>query len=327
MENFDSALSVAELYNIKRDCELLKKIIPNLNSKCSLMIIPYASLFCYEVINYLNRKGEEYIAYPKSSIYSIEDIRNKAKFFDARISQQLNIIENIDALQNIEYINYMKHPEVGKWNIHDNIGVTFNEDGYIVSNTHYGYYVFQDEKLIRKRYEDVSTYQTSSKPNLIPKEIKKYGEDLGSIIGSISDAYSNLNDFSSSDIYFDNIRLRLYTKDFNTNRVLGGNALYKHIRIFLLHILSSINFILFYLKKRIIRETGWILRIEYILYHYLMKRFLELKDYVNKHTNEINDCKLSILLEKLIETKMFKNSDFRNCMMHYGLEDKRGNLL
>ena len=94
MENFDSALSVAELYNIKRDCELLKKIIPNLNSKCSLMIIPYASLFCYEVINYLNRKGEEYIAYPKSSIYSIEDIRNKAKFFDARISQQLNIIEN-----------------------------------------------------------------------------------------------------------------------------------------------------------------------------------------------------------------------------------------
>lgn len=326
MGNFESALSVAELYNIKRDCELLKRIVLNLSPKSSIMIIPYASLFCYEVINYLNKKGEQVIDYPNNSIYSIEDIRNKAKFFDARISQQFSIVKNVDMLQNIEYINYMNNQEAGKWNIHDNIGITFDKNGHIIFNTHYGYYVFQDEKLIRKQYEDISTYQISSNPKLVSEEINKYAKDLGSIIGSISDAFSNLNDFSSSDIYFNHIDL--YIKDFNANRVTEIYSTYKYIRIYLLHILSSLNYVLFYLKKGIIRDSGWLLRIEYISYHYIIKRLLELKTYVELHMDEINDRKLSILLGQLnLNNKLLINSGFRNCMVHYGLKDKNNQSL
>ena len=91
------------------------------------------------------------------------------------------------------------------------------------------------------------------------------------------------------------------------------------------HVLSSINFVLYVLKKCTIRDSGWILRVEYITYHYLLKRLSELEVYVKKESAELNDYHLLKLFDELaikVDENALINSDFRNCMMHYGLKSE-----
>ena len=52
----DSTIQMAELLIIKRDFDLLKKIATLFKPELQMQLIPYTALFCYEVIDYLNKK-------------------------------------------------------------------------------------------------------------------------------------------------------------------------------------------------------------------------------------------------------------------------------
>lgn len=69
---------------------------------------------------------------------------------------------------------------------------------------------------------------------------------------------------------------------------------------------------------------------EYITYHYLLKRLSELELYIKKEFAEFNDYNLLVLFNKLaikVEENAIINSEFRNCMMHYGLKCEDGRVL
>ena len=314
---FDKALPMAEMTIIKRDFDLFKKLALSLTPDIQTQLVPYSALFCYEVIGYLNKNGAD-IDIEQTSKYSIKDIRQKAKFFDLSINKLLQSIENIDELQNDYFVNSMKYPQFGYWNIHTNLGICFDDQKNIVSNTHYAFYLFQDEKMISKPKDEMSGN------DLDGEEIKAFAYDMGRIIGSISDGLTCISDFMTADVFIDNIRL--HTQDFNTNRCTTDNEKYKIIRLFLLHVLSSIGFILYVLKKIIIRDSGLLLRFEYITYHYALIRLEGILNYCRKISA---DSKLISLLESFDynNTNNLRKTEFRNCMMHFGLKDANGSPL
>lgn len=314
----DSAIQMAELLIIKRDFDLLKKIATQLKPELQMQLTPYTALFCYEVLDYLSKQGQQ-IDLTSSSRYSIKQIRQKAKFFDLSINKLLQSVENVDELQNDYFINLMRYPQLGSWNVHDNLGIFYDKQGNIVSNSHYAYYVFQDEKAISKPHD------TMSGENIDGEEVKAFAYDMGRIIGSISSALSCISDFVVSDVIPQNIIL--FNQDFNTNRCIGARGTkYKTIRLFLLHVLSSIGFILYALKVAIIRETGLLVRFEYITYHYALLRLDGLMKFCLENSSAVNDAKLTNMLSNIDFTNAdnLRKTNFRNCMMHFGLTDKNG---
>lgn len=173
MENYDLLIPLAEIYNLKRDCEIINKFAQSKNPIIMIALIPFASLFCFEVLQYLEKKDGP-ILLEQSSRYSIEEIRHKVKFFDVRMNQLLNTIRNVDTLQNNEFINYMSCTNVGHWNAHQNIGIFFDQNNHIISNTHYGYYIFQDAKLIKRRLDESLSIFLND-PRIPPEEMSAYG--------------------------------------------------------------------------------------------------------------------------------------------------------
>lgn len=217
--------------------------------------------------------------------------------------------------------NYL-YPQLGYWNLHTNLGIYYDNDKHIVGNTHYAYYIFQDEKSISKPQAQMNNLELEG------RELQSFGYDMGVIIGNISSGLSETSDFMESDV-IPKGRDFLY-QDFNTNRcITSGNEKYKSVRLFLLHILSSIGFILYCLKKKIIRDTGLLLRLEYITYHYALKRIDGILKYCNTNNSEISDCNLIRMLQSIdcSNTNNLRNTNFRNCMMHFELKDKDGNAL
>lgn len=315
------ALPVAEMLIIKRDFDLLIKIATQLPPEVQTQLIPYTALFCYESIEYLKSKGQS-VVIEQTSRYSIKEIRQKAKFFDLSLNKLFQSVDNVDSLQNDYFIRLMRYPELGPWNMHDNLGIYFDDEKNIVGNTHYAFYVFQDEKAICKPHEAMTGHE------VLGKEVYAFAYDMGKIIGSISSGLSCISDFIKAD--FDPNQISLHSQDFNTNRCTTiGNEKYKTIRLFLLHVLSSIGLILFVLKKAIIRDSGLLLRFEYITYHYALLRLDGLTKFCNTNKEHLDDTKLIEMLSSIDyqNNDGLRKTEFRNCMMHFGLTDKDGNSL
>jgi hypothetical protein len=289
--------------------------VTQIKPEFQLQLIPYTALFCYEAMNYLNKKSE--LCIEQTSRYSMEEIRQKAKFFDLSINKLLQSVINVDEIQNDYFVQLMRFPELGKWNIHDNIGIFFDENKNIVGNSQYAYYVFQDEKMISKTNGEIIGYELQG------EELRTFGFDLGKIIGNISSGLSSVGDFITGDFSINNFSV--CNRDFNTNRCnVNGNDLYKPIRLFLLHVLSSIGFIIHILKKGIIRDSGLLLRLEYITYHYAIKRLKDIKAVCNEKQSFLGDNNLIETMNSINITdgQNLINSTFRNCMMHFGLKSK-----
>ena len=122
---FKATLPMAELLIIKQDFDLLRKMVPQLKSEIVLPLVPYISLFCYEALIYLHKKGIR-VDIIQTGKYSMKDIRHKAKFFDLGFSRLLNRIETIDRIQS--NCTFEAYPHLGPWNVYPNLSLTFDKE-------------------------------------------------------------------------------------------------------------------------------------------------------------------------------------------------------
>lgn len=323
---YESTLDLAEMLIIKRDIDLLKKLVLNLDPLLQFQLIPNMSLICYETIVWMNRKGYQ-VDIEQTGRYSMEDVRNKAKFFDLSFNKVMNSTKNVDSIQNDYFINEIGYAPGRKYEAHTNLGIFYDAKGNTIGNSHYGFYVFQDEKMISDQSEKLKT-NPNLEMELNSDDLHSFTYDLGCIIGSISDGFSVINDFIVADI--NPVETEIRTQDFNTNRCLGKKyEVFKTVRLFLLHIVSNTGFTLFVLKKKILRESGLLLRFEYIAYHYVSKRLRQLWTYCNSGSQNIGDPNLTEVLNNIKENdnSELRSSSFRNCMMHLGLRDEAGTPL
>lgn len=97
-------------------------------------------------------------------------------------------------MQNEYFVNLMKYPQLGYWNLHTNLGIYYDNDKHIVGNTHYAYYIFQDEKSISKPQAQMNNLELEG------RELQSFGYDMGVIIGNISSGLSETSDFMESDV-------------------------------------------------------------------------------------------------------------------------------
>ncbi|WP_313163960.1 hypothetical protein [Sedimentibacter sp.] len=88
-----TSIEKEEYYNmlstmhIKNDCETLKALAPVISQPIIILgMLPYLSLFCNSVQEYINR-NIAYTAIENDSPFSISDMRSKLKLFDERYSK------------------------------------------------------------------------------------------------------------------------------------------------------------------------------------------------------------------------------------------------
>ena len=98
-ELLETALPFAEMIIIKRDFDLLRKLLQSLTADVQTQMVPYSALFCYEAMVYLKKYNPTFCL-EQTSKYSIKDIRQKAKFFDLSVNKLIHSIDNVDAMQN-----------------------------------------------------------------------------------------------------------------------------------------------------------------------------------------------------------------------------------
>ena len=78
-----------------------------------------------------------------------------------------------------------------------------------------------------------------------------------------------------------------------------------------------------------IYESGLLLRLEYITYHYVLARLEGIMNYCNASNGLVNDPNILKMLNSIdySKLKVLRISAFRNCMMHFGLWSKEGQSL
>lgn len=296
------------------------------NGIIGIEIVPFISLFCWETIETL-KKYNIYLEFPTNNTFSLQDIRLKTKLFENKYSKAKKMILNCDYLQDYIFKNKLIFKFMHDWNIHYNLGIFTDKYGNIVGNSQYGYYIFQDNKLLKKKIINAENTDNIKelKYDFTPKEYFEYGKFCGQVITRINNLFKNIN--ISTEINKTNIEL--YYKDINTNRHL--RKIYKDengkaLTLYLIHILSTINFVLRVLRKYEKTDRGWWLRIYYITYYYAWQSLNDIKNHLSMNgmlNHKINDF-YSIIN---IDNKKLINSEFRNCMMHYDLLNKNNKFL
>lgn len=324
-------LLLAETLIIKRDFAILSDIVINLGGELITPFLPFAALFCKEITDYLNNMGVS-VSFPITSKYSIADIRNKTKFFDMSTNKLLETIRFVDELQD-NYFSGLLRFEFLKWfNLHYNLGVYFS-DKKIMGNTHYAFYILQNDKELLKQFSDHKKYE------ILSTQAKSLGIDLGQIIGVINKAISGvfqrkgISDPLTESVFIKNNLIVNY-KDYNTNRIKKiGTGSTRAINVLLLHILSNANLACYGLTATIRKDNGILLRLQYIVLHYICVRINKLNEYIKQNPNICCDKSQLQIISTLvsavaqIERGEITVTTFRNCLMHLRLSDKDGNPL
>ena len=150
-----------------------------------------------------------------------------------------------------------------------------------------------------------------------------YGKYVGEIVGSFLNYFEELN-VPNINIQTNNINTDMFYKDFNSNKLYKSED-DKIMSLYLLHILTFINSTIRLLGECEKDDTGWWLRIYYIAYYYAIERLEDIKNHIKN--NEIDNLNFKKLLTQINLNKNFMNTEFRNCMMHYGLINKENKFL
>lgn len=316
---------------IKYDCETIYGLIKSLqrDGVTSFGVIPYFTLTAATILEMLSSK-EIKTEIPYSA--RIKDIRMKLKIFEDRYSKSQKMLLAIDYLQNEIFKNRLTFPFMKNWNIHYNLGIYTNKDKIVIGNTQYNYYLLQDNRFLKKNLNDIAIAYEVSPNNFnldehVNKECYQYAYTCTQFINSVR---TELEDFDTPvTIKSNKNTVKFYYADYNTNRksaLLPQGENGKSTFLYLLHTLSTMNFLLYVLNDYEKDDYGWWLKINYIVYYYSIHKLTDLHEHFVQ--NKLMTQNISDYLNEIdIKNAKFMNSTFRNCMMHSSLADKNGNII
>ena len=210
------------------------------------------------------------------------------------------------AIQDEQYRAQLRFDFMKSWNIHLNLGTYWTEDNHVVGNTQ----MLADFLEI----DDIFNQKTGE----LQYEL---GSQMGAFVASIRDGFSQVIDPPEVK------RLRIgvsidYFYDLNTNKndELFVDNSSKVLNLFFLNLVCNMNFVKHILRPLFDDSNMWLFRVEYIVTYYTYRAIQRLKNYCD------NNIDLCIDFGGFTETfglaKVLFQSKFRNCMMHYGLENQ-----
>ena len=192
------------------------------------------------------------------------------------------------------------------WNIHLNMGTYWTADKHIVGNTQMladflGIDDIFDSKNGKQQYE--------------------LGKQIGTCVVSIKEGFSKAISPPKVNRLQQGIAIDYYY-DLNTNK---KNELFvdnstKALNLFYLNLICNMNFVKYILRPLFKEDNIWVFRVEYIVTYYTCRAIQRLKNYCENntdlHINLDEFAEVLDLADVLFQTKL------RNCMMHYGLENR-----
>lgn len=315
---------------LKYDCETIYSL-----SQCiirdgviTLGAIPYFTLAANAIQELLIKDQKNQIPYSKK----MEDIRVKLKFFEDGYSRSRRMILNIDYLSDEAFKNMITSPLVRALNIHDNIGIYTNNDKVIIGNTQYFYYLLQDNRFLKSSYDEVAAaFLTSPEKFNLNDQVKiecfEYGRSCGEVIGSARDILRTVGSPISINVNYHTDDL--YYADYNTKNIssiTSSNNDEKAVTLFLLHLLSTINFLLYILNGYEKDDYGWWLKINYIVYYYSIEKLKSLRNHYDNNPPFPSGL-LELLDDLRAEAAPNCDSNFRNFLMHSKFLDKNDNFI
>lgn len=192
------------------------------------------------------------------------------------------------------------------WNIHYNLGTYWTQDKHVVGNTQQIAACFGIESMTDPRLKSI---------------MKDTGYQVGSFVRSIKDGFSESLTPPSIERQATNVCIEHYC-DLNTNFDKGFfvNPSKKEISLFYLNILCNLNFVKDILCPLFSLGNTWVFRAEYIVTYYANRALERLKNYCENFQHiDVNTKEIKSVLSN--GDSLF-TSKFRNCMMHYGLEEQ-----
>lgn len=319
------------LLQLKYDCATVHSLSDLLkhDAVISLYIIPYITLTTSTALEMLESVKMD-LQIP--NIIQIKDTRLKLKIFENGYSKSKRMLLNIDYLQNEVCRNKIKFNFIKNSNLYYNLGILTDENNQVVGNTQYIYYLFQNNRFLKKNLNEVAeAYNTlPNKFDLngqVKKECYDYNYTCGQIISSVHSVLENFD--APISISTRNNFVKYYYADYNTNIKstlfpIGEDG--KAVTLYLLHILSTINFLLYVINNCEKDDYGWWLKINYIAYYYTIEKLQDLQQHLIQNkliTSDITNYFNEINLKDLI----YMNGCFRNYIMHSKLTDKNGNSI
>lgn len=144
----DRIYQLLMISQIKNDCVTLMALSDLIAQPIlALVFLPIYALFAEEIENTIGEKGRVFsISY--DSPFKISVVRSKLKLFGAeRLGKAKKKVLNLDELQGDIFKRKLRFNFTQKLNIHCNLGVFFSDQGRILGNTQYFYYMFQERNI------------------------------------------------------------------------------------------------------------------------------------------------------------------------------------
>ena len=290
---------------IQDDADTILSLLSSVHDSVFAMeIIPYYALFvqsCQECM------GSNFI--PEGTVTNIRDMRNHIKVYADSFGKSKRRIALIDSKQDMSLGSQLKFGFLKNLNIHYNLGIYLTEDRHIIGNT--------QQLADFLGVEDIFDQGVGNK-------FFDLGKQVGRFVAFVNNYFPQTFIRSKAAQTVGAVKIKYYC-DINTNR---HNKLFvdnecKELNLFYLHLLCGMNFVRYILCPLFPMENTWVFRVEYIVTYYTFRALTKLKSHCESNDDVISDIN-GIEDLKNGSSELFQ-SKFRNCMMHYGLENQ--NLL
>lgn len=329
MQDIKNAIEVkVDYYSLRQiiyDCQTIAGLVPFIraNNFLALGINPYLTLAAYDVMEILFKDVKDQIPYS----HDIEDVRMKLKFFEDGYSKSKNMIQNIDCLQDEIFKNMITMPSLRDLNIHSNISIYTNIEKKVIGNTQYFYYLLRDNRLLKNDLKDVINEYTSKPDDFsfnkeVEDKCREYAFTCTRIIKNACEWFVNI--IPPIEVKSKANNIDLYSLDCNTNCDFFSDVKTdKEMKLYLLHLLSTINFLLYVLNGYEQDDYGWWLKINYITYYYSIHRLTNLQNHYIQ--NKLLTPEISSFFDELnLNNAPNMSVEFRNYTMHSKFGVKNG---
>ena len=302
MDNISELERLISIRIMQEDAEAIFSLLSTeRDSIFAMEIIPYYALFVQSCQEYM---GENFL--PEEIALSIKDIRNHIKSYSESFGKSKRKVASIDQEQDTSFKSQLRFDFLKSWNIHLNLGTYWTEDHHIIGNT---------QQLAA--FIDVKNL---SGPEVGKKQYE-LGYQIGSFVSSVRSGFSTSLEQPVVDRPTTAITIKNYY-DINTNKhnAIFVNHVSKELNLFYLHLLCNMNFVKHILRPLFPDGNTWAFRVEYIVTYYTFRALQRLKNYCENNDDVVIDSKGIGEIEGA-GNELFQ-SKFRNCMMHYNLENQ-----
>ena len=307
------------MYEIEDDnlYELEKKatisiIQEDMESIYSLMLTEKDSIFCMAIIPYYAlfvQACQEYmddVLLPDVEARRVKDIRNHIKAYGEKIGKTRRRIQDINYNQDKQFREKLKFDFMKQMNKHMNLGTYWTQDKHIVGNTQ----LYAD-------YLEVDNVFDSQ----CGKRQLELGYQMGRFVKGVKEGFEKCIYQPVIERKKQAIEIEFYADlNTNSNHPFFVDNSSKELNLLLLHLLCNMNFVKYILREMFAHGNIWVFRVDYIVAYYTYRALQRLKNYCKNN----NDMQISFIEYEDIFTKgdILFQSKFRNCMMHYGLENR-----